>query len=596
MATYTWGAGYYYATTLTTSNPNNVTASGSTFTVTKPAWSVKGGNTEAGDKSSRYFYFGTARSNPFELWSTNRYTVIGSFPNQQTSSVSNGTTAVTIASSTSSAISTANVFTSSNKSSRTATIKIMLTAPEVYTSGYGWTTIGDDPSGWDNIASCTVTLNAPPIFNESNIYFTNDFDGVPYAGLTTANVKLSSLTAYYGGDFTGVGKAEFTIGSQTVSKANPVNNDVLSIPLNATGTFTPTVKVTDSRGQVTTHTLNAITVQGYVAPSVNFNVGRTSATGVPEDEGVYAVINPTFNFTDAIATLSAPTVAVTDDSGVTQTVSTTWYSSRASDGTLSGSVTWANLSSGDTVYGLVSITGDFNTQKSYQIAVTPEDSQGTGTTITQTLGGAYYTVDFYAGGHGIAFGQPATQDGFFCNMDAHFVDKNSVMRALFDFVYPVGSYYETSKSQAEFDPNVTWGGTWVLENAGFVHVSSGTGYTVSGATSDSGKGTKDGGEATHALTPSETAMKNHSHTINHNHGFTQPTITSYYRSTVSYSSGSAARAYTSSGSSSTTDWAKASGGAVQQYNGSSGGQTEANGSAHNNMQPYIVVNRWHRTA
>ena len=236
---------------------------------------------------------------------------------------------------------------------------------------------------------------------------------MPYANLTTANITLSSLSAKCGGDFTGVGSAEFTIGSQTVTKANPVNGDVLSIPLNVVGTFTPTVKVTDSRGQVTTHTLNAITVQGYVAPSVAFSVERTTSTGVPNDEGVYAVVRPTFTFTDAIAELQAPAVVVVDDSGYQQQVSTTWYSSRSSDGTLSGSVDWSSLSSGDTVYGLVSITGDFNTQKSYQIAITPQDSEGTGATITQTLGGAFYTIDFLAGGHGISFGEPISESELF---------------------------------------------------------------------------------------------------------------------------------------------------------------------------------------
>ena len=325
-------------------------------------------------------------------------------------------------------ISTSSLFTSSNKSTRSVPIYIRgtnsgNTADVILASMYGdYEKINSyygTPAFNDTVLN--ITLNVPPTFSQSFSY-TNDFSGVPYANKTTANVTLSSLAAYYGGDFTGVGKATFTIGSQAVTKANPANNDVLSINLQNVGTFTPTVSVTDSRGQTTTHTLNAITVQGYNAPSVSFNTERTTSTGTPDDEGAYAVIDTTFTFTDAIATLSAPTVAVTDDGGLSQTVSTTWYSSRAADGTLSGSVNWANLSSGDTVYGLVSITGNFNTQKSYQIAVTPTDSEGTGTTITQTLGGAYYTVDFYAGGHGIAFGQPATTTGFECNMSALFKD------------------------------------------------------------------------------------------------------------------------------------------------------------------------------
>lgn len=43
-----------------------------------------------------------------------------------------------------------------------------------------------------------------------------------------------------------------------------------------------------------------------------------------------------------------------------------------------------------------------------------------------------------------------------------------------DFRYPVGSYYETS--DANFDPNITWGGTWSLLSEGQVLLSAGTNY------------------------------------------------------------------------------------------------------------------------
>lgn len=330
--------------------------------------------------------------------------------------------------STPAVFNTSSLFTSSNKSVRTINVSFANSyGTSLYFHVESW---GSNSSKWNagdrNVYSslgtiATITLNVPPTFSETFSYV-DDYSGVPYAGLTTAKVKLSSLSAQYGGDFSGVGKAEFTIGSVTATKANPANNDELAIALNAVGTFTPTVKVTDSRGQVTTHTLPAITVMGYTAPSVSFDTERTTSTGTPNDEGTYAVINPKFTFTDVIATLSAPTVAVTDDGGVARTPTVTWYSTRAADGTLSGSVTWSSLSSGDTVYGLVSITNGFNTQKSYQISVTPQDSEDSGTTITQTLASAFYTVDFLAGGHGIAFGKPASNVGFECAMEATFED------------------------------------------------------------------------------------------------------------------------------------------------------------------------------
>lgn len=131
----------------------------------------------------------------------------------------------------------------------------------------------------------------------------------------------------------------------------------------------------------------------------------------------------------------------------------------------------------------------------------------------------------------------------------------SVNQSHLDMFYPVGSYYETSDST--FDPNVSFGGTWVLETEGQVHISAGENYEIGNT----------GGEATHTLNINE--MPSHTHTMLYSGGST---------TTWGYN-------YTSSG-------------------GTRSGQTETSGGigptgggqAHNNMQPYIVVNRWHRTA
>lgn len=251
--------------------------------------------------------------------------------------------------------------------------------------------------------SQTLVLDAPPTFSTTGMSF--DMAQI-YAGLTTASVSVSALSAKYGGSITEV---KLTIGNQTATRAD---NGTLSIALGAVGTFTPTVTVTDSRGQVATQTLEAITVGDYTSPSVSIAVQRTLATGVPNDEGEYGTVSASFEFVDAIAQLTQPTVTVDGT-----TASVTWYSTRATDGTLSGSVNWSSLTSSATVYGIVSAP---NIQTSYQIEVTPNDSISSGTPITQTLASAFYTIDFLAGGHGIAFGQPATQDGFECNMEATF--------------------------------------------------------------------------------------------------------------------------------------------------------------------------------
>lgn len=125
--------------------------------------------------------------------------------------------------------------------------------------------------------------------------------------------------------------------------------------------------------------------------------------------------------------------------------------------------------------------------------------------------------------------------------------------AIWDMIYPVGSYYETSDTS--FDPNTAWGGTWSLEAEGLVHIGAGSNYTVGDT----------GGEETHTLTVDE--MPSHSH---------------------SYSEGSGSGTIAAAGSS---FWVVANPTSATLSTNSAGG-----GQAHNNMQPYIVVNRWHRTA
>ncbi len=278
-------------------------------------------------------------------------------------------------------------------------------------------------------ADVYIQLDVPPTADVSAISYDT---GYIYSGLTTASVTVSNSTAYYGGTISSV---EFTIGNQTETLSG---DGTLSIALNTGGTFTPTVTITDSRGQTYTETFSPITVNTYTAPTVSFDVERTDSTGTPDDEGTYGLIEATLTFADAIATAIAPSVVLTDENGTQTTPTVTWYT----DDTLTTTVTWSNVSSGDTVYGLFS---GVNTQYSYSVSVRPRDSEGTGTAITQTLGSAFYTVDFLAGGHGIAFGKPASNVGFECAMPTTFhdtVDIEDVLSAQSDATFGADVYIE----------------------------------------------------------------------------------------------------------------------------------------------------------
>lgn len=313
----------------------------------------------------------------------------------------------TLSGSTTTTKSTSTYFNSTNSTTRKVLVQATNSGSATISDAYyNITYVGNLGSGTVNLGY--LVLDVPPTFTSTQVSFDTPY---VYTGLTTASVTVSDATAYYGGTVTDI---TFQIGTATDSISG---DGTLSILLDTVGTFTPTITATDSRGQTKTITLDPITVSGYNAPTVSFTADRTTSTGIPDDEGTYATLDATFRFTDVVANLIAPSVVLTDENGTQTTPTVTWYSSRAADGTLSGSVTWSNLSYGDTVYGLVP---GLNTNYSYQVSVRPRDTQSTGTAVIQTVAPAFYTVDFLAGGHGIAFGTPASAAGFECAMDATF--------------------------------------------------------------------------------------------------------------------------------------------------------------------------------
>ena len=139
-------------------------------------------------------------------------------------------------------------------------------------------------------------------------------------------------------------------------------------------------------------------------------------------------------------------------------------------------------------------------------------------------------------------------------------DMNEIKKAINDLIRPVGSYYETSDTS--FDPNVTWGGTWVLDSAGKVTVA---------------KDDDDTDFDTLGKTGGSKELQQHKH-----NGLAW----------LGDLSGQAITLNTGSG-----------GGYALSYSGNINSAQKNNIQTANagtgdsgNLQPYIVVNRWHRTA
>lgn len=136
---------------------------------------------------------------------------------------------------------------------------------------------------------------------------------------------------------------------------------------------------------------------------------------------------------------------------------------------------------------------------------------------------------------------------------------------LLDKFYPVGTYY-VSMSES-FDPNESFVGTWVRDTDGLVTVAATTAGEVG----------QTGGEETHTITVAE--MPSHKHTS------TTPMATPYNTNSYGNTTITSLKSYSTTGTYNGT-----------VYNGTLTSKADGTTAAHNNIQPSIICNRWHRTA
>ena len=276
--------------------------------------------------------------------------------------------------------------------------------------------------------TCTVTVtSSAPYYTEHTNY----------------SVSISNISVESGAS---VASIVLKVGSQTQSRTSAGSLSI--VPSDFGNDIVPTVTITDSRNLATTYKLTAIQINQYAAASVSFNVERTTSAGVADDEGTSAVITATFDFTSDITNLQAPTSVVKDMSSTTLQATISWFSDRALTTPISA---WTSIARNTTLYALIDNSNHdlFDSQQSYQISITPYDTFGGGAAITRMLGSAFYTMDFLAGGHGIAFGKASTEEGFDCGMEATFdtavylglsdyQTSGSVDKALYDAIVALG--------------------------------------------------------------------------------------------------------------------------------------------------------------
>ena len=370
----TGSAGERY--TLTYTGADNITVSNSTFNISSlwPTVTAK----ITGMPTSYGGTYGWAESYlKFNTDSIRDY-VLNTYDDNE--SWSNGATkTLVVGYNTTATLNTSSFFNSSNPTTKSVIVSYDNSIRCSFGTEYGGGRTGSAghwyPSSTALSLGQTITLNAPPTFNNSEIQLNTD---KAYAGLTTATVTVSNLSAKYGGNIVDV---VLTIGNQTATRTTDGD---LSINLNAVGMFPVTLVATDSRGQSTTQSLGTIVVNQYVAPQVYFTLQRTTQSGVIDENGAYALVTARFIYIDSATNLLEPIVKI-DDS----TTTTTWYM----DSNLSTAVDWSDTSAMHSPQTLYTLIGTFETYTTYQIGITPRDNIETGLESVEMLSGNFIEND-----------------------------------------------------------------------------------------------------------------------------------------------------------------------------------------------------------
>lgn len=240
------------------------------------------------------------------------------------------------------------------------------------------------------------------------------------------------------------------------------------VEVNQAGSFTPSIKVTDSRGRSVTVTGEEITVFDYSEPTIGqLTVQRCDANGVVDNEGAYIRVQGTF----------APGASIDGHNRVT-----TVCRYRQIGGSWSSNTTVVDAG---TVIG-----GGIPATKTYEAEITVTDAVGGSKTVSVIIPTAEVAFHLREGGKGAAFGKYAEKDALECAWDVEIKGK-----PLLDWIYPVGAIY---LSINEANPAALFGGTWERIKDTFL-LAAGDAYEA-GCT---------GGEAVHTLTTDE--MPAHSH-------------------------------------------------------------------------------------
>lgn len=434
-----------------------------------------------------------------------------------------------------------------------------------------------------NAVTKTQTLSLPGsvLPTLSGVTLTRVDNGVPSSwgvyvqGYSKVTATIAGASGIYGSSISGYSLS----GAGYSSSSNSLTTGVL----NSTGTFSFSGYVTDSRGRSSSSMTSAqFVVYEYFPPSISVSAQRCTSDGTISSSGTYLKVHCTYSYA-SVNGKNTISRSVTCNS-----VSNTTFSSGTSF------IMNANCAIGS----------------SYTLTAKITDGLGNSSTVTAFIPTAERVMNVKSNGKGVAFGGFSTKENTLqCYWD---LEVNNYKVATLDSVYPVGSIYI---SVVNTNPSSLFGGTWVAFASGRTLVG------VDTSQSDFSTVQKTGGSSTVTLTSSQ--MPSHTHSISHTHGlnshkhsfgattssggshahnwsydFDAAAGSARYSPHRAYGAGYGNDAVTSTNGAHTHSVSGTTGAASGSTAGASTSTSGSAGSggAHSNLQPYITVYMWRRTA
>lgn len=263
--------------------------------------------------------------------------------------------------------------------------------------------IAGSPGTVKELKTVSVPIYVPtswvPSFEFAIQDITNPVKNKYYVGKSGVSFKVSNISLP-GNATKNASSSNITFQGSTVAISG--NEATLTKnPITQAGTLTATAKVVDSRGKSATHQITIVAFNHANPVISQFTARRCDADGGANEEGKSAAVM-----------FSAAAVSDANQHSL-DSATLKW---RTTNGEWSAPISVLDNNGAEFLIPGV----EFSTNDQYELMLEVTDDAGYVSSATATLFKAFMTMDFKAGGHGIAFGGPSTDDGFTCYMDAKF--------------------------------------------------------------------------------------------------------------------------------------------------------------------------------